>query len=91
MCTLNHAPPELRDILTNRYGIGQGMSAAQWRLVMNLTWFMRRHEMYTDYKAQRPPMPDAMKLAIPKIQQLLQVCNLGLSTAISDFQHYIVC
>ena len=30
--------------------------------------------MYTDYKAQRPPMPDAMKLAIPKIQQLLQVC-----------------
>ena len=33
-----------------------------------------RHEMYTDYKAQRPPMPDAMKLAIPKIQQLLQVC-----------------
>lgn len=36
---------------------------------------MRRHELYTDYKAQRPPMPDAMKLAIPKIQQLLQVCD----------------
>ena len=34
---------------------------------------MCRHELYTDYKAQRPPMPDAMKLAIPKIQQLLQV------------------
>ena len=36
---------------------------------------LRRHELYTDYKAQRPPMPDAMKLAIPKIQQLLQVCS----------------
>jgi hypothetical protein len=29
--------------------------------------------MYSDYKAQRPPMPDAMKLAIPKIQVLLEV------------------
>ena len=37
-------------------------------------WYaLCRHELYTDYKAQRPPMPDAMKLAIPKIQQLLQV------------------
>ncbi|CAK0782361.1 hypothetical protein CVIRNUC_005650 [Coccomyxa viridis] len=35
-----------------------------------------RHEMYTDYKAQRPPMPDAMKLAIPKIQQLLQILGI---------------
>lgn len=32
-----------------------------------------RHELYSDYKAQRPPMPDAMKLAIPKIQNLLEV------------------
>lgn len=34
---------------------------------------MHRHELYSDYKAQRPPMPDAMKLAIPKIQILLEV------------------
>ena len=29
--------------------------------------------MYSDYKAQRPPMPDGLKLAIPKIQKLLEV------------------
>ena len=67
------------------------MSATQWRHVMNFTWFMCRHEMYTDYKAQRPPMPDAMKLAIPKIQQLLQVCNWGLSSPSSDSQQCIAC
>ena len=43
--------------------------------------------MYTDYKAQRPPMPDAMKLAIPKIQQLLQVCCVAtLLVQIAQFQ-----
>ncbi|KAK9915428.1 hypothetical protein WJX75_009044 [Coccomyxa subellipsoidea] len=35
-----------------------------------------RHEMYSDYKAQRPPMPDAMKLAIPKIQVLLEILSI---------------
>ena len=34
-----------------------------------------RHELYSDYKAQRPPMPDGLKLAIPKIQKLLEVCS----------------
>ncbi|BDA43054.1 DNA polymerase I [Coccomyxa sp. Obi] len=35
-----------------------------------------RHELYSDYKAQRPPMPDAMKLAIPKIQVLLEILGI---------------
>ncbi|EIE26958.1 hypothetical protein COCSUDRAFT_27331 [Coccomyxa subellipsoidea C-169] len=35
-----------------------------------------RHELYSDYKAQRPPMPDAMKLAIPKIQALLEILGI---------------
>ncbi len=40
---------------------------------------MDRHELYSDYKAQRPPMPDALKLAIPKIQVLLEVWNTDQS------------
>ena len=49
-----------------------------------------RHELYTDYKAQRPPMPDAMKLAIPKIQQLLQVCISNVTSVYHD-QFTVLC
>ena len=66
--------PPMPDMSCALTGQCRQSSRATW---ISFTWFMRRHEMYTDYKAQRPPMPDAMKLAIPKIQQLLQVCFWG--------------
>ena len=46
---------------------------ARWPRHSSHAGFVGRHELYSDYKAQRPPMPDAMKLAIPKIQVLLEV------------------
>ena len=35
-----------------------------------------RHEMYPSYKAQRPPMPEDIRSAIPYIKQIIQ--NLGI-------------
>ncbi len=35
-----------------------------------------RHEMYSPYKAQRPPMPEDIRSAIPYIKQIIQ--NLGI-------------
>ena len=32
-----------------------------------------RHEMYTPYKAQRPPMPEDLRKSIPYIKKLSQV------------------
>lgn len=35
-----------------------------------------RHEMYTQYKAQRPPMPEDIRKALPYIKQIIE--NLGI-------------
>ena len=64
LCHVDLALPDL--VLFSLLSAGQGVTNPSTAC---------RHELYTDYKAQRPPMPDAMKLAIPKIQQLLQVCT----------------
>ena len=44
-----------------------------------MTWLHCRHEMYSDYKAHRLPMPDGLKLAIPRIQKLLEVTAISTS------------
>jgi len=36
-----------------------------------------RHEMFPDYKGQRPPTPEDIKLSIPYIKQLLQAMNIA--------------
>lgn len=35
-----------------------------------------RHEMYADYKANRPPMPDDLAVQIPYIKELVQAMNI---------------
>ncbi|MBN2019239.1 MAG: DNA polymerase I [Sedimentisphaerales bacterium] len=35
-----------------------------------------RHEIYTEYKAQRPPMPDDMPVQIRRIEQILSAMNI---------------
>ena len=36
-----------------------------------------RHKMFPEYKAQRPPMPDDLRKAVPYIKQLLQAMNIA--------------
>jgi len=37
-----------------------------------------RHEMYADYKAQRPPMPDDMPVQISRIEQIMSAMNIPI-------------
>ena len=37
-----------------------------------------RHEMYTDYKANRPPMPEDMAIQIPYIKNVTEAFNLPI-------------
>ncbi len=35
-----------------------------------------RHEMYADYKANRPPMPDDLAVQIPYIKRIVEAHNI---------------
>jgi len=45
-----------------------------------VAWDMRgpvfRHELYADYKANRPPMPEDLAVQIPYIKELVQAMNI---------------
>jgi len=42
---------------------------------------LERHRLYQDYKANRPPMPEALRRQIPLIEQLLDVHGIPRLTA----------
>lgn len=35
-----------------------------------------RHELFTEYKAERPPMPDTLSLQVPYIKQVVEAFNI---------------
>lgn len=37
-----------------------------------------RHELYPQYKAQRPPTPEAIKTAVPYIKQIIEAYNIPI-------------
>jgi DNA polymerase-1 len=37
-----------------------------------------RHEMYPEYKANRPPAPEELKIQIPLVKEIIQALNLAL-------------
>ncbi|WP_294140218.1 DNA polymerase I [uncultured Sanguibacteroides sp.] len=44
-----------------------------------------RHEMYPQYKAQRPPMPEDLKKSVPYIKRIIQGLGIGL-IAVDGFE-----
>lgn len=37
-----------------------------------------RHEMFSDYKAQRPPMPEDLKTSVPYVKQIIEAFNIPI-------------
>ncbi len=37
-----------------------------------------RHEMYPEYKAQRPPMPEDLKASVPFVKQIIEAFNIPI-------------
>jgi DNA polymerase-1 len=43
-----------------------------------------RHEVYADYKANRPPMPDDLERQIPLIHELLEALQRRMGYYVGD-------
>ena len=51
-----------------------GSVASGRRLMLGLC--QSRHEVFQGYKAQRPPMPEGIKLAVPRIKEILATMGI---------------
>jgi len=46
-------------------------------MVLDSPGLTHRHEIFPDYKANRPPMPDDLKVQIPRIEDLTRAFNIA--------------
>lgn len=44
----------------------------------------RRHELFSGYKGQRPPMPSELAQAIPRVRDVLKACPSEARTLCPD-------
>lgn len=49
-----------------------------WAIVLDFSGKNFRHELFKEYKGQRPPMPEEIKDAIPQVEEMLEIMSIPM-------------